>query len=46
MCALGDTLLRCHTQRTYIATPDLLIPDVVLQCFAKHTKRTDLVRFA
>ena len=28
----------------FIATPDL-IPDVVLQCFAKHTKRTDLVRF-
>ena len=28
----------------FIATPDM-IPDVVLQCFAKHTKRTDLVRF-
>ena len=28
-----------------IATPDL-IPDVVLECFKKHTKRPDLVRFA
>ena len=28
----------------FIATPDL-ISDVVLECFAKHTKRPDLVRF-
>ena len=30
---------------THAARAPDLIPDVVLQCFTKHTKRPDLVRF-